>query len=246
MGADAQVQYVIVTPVTATGIQLVPFCASGALTLNGQPANNDQFSITLDNIAAFTYTFKTALTPAAGEVLIGTNAADSLNNLYLSITGGAGGGTKYVALAAGAIANATPSGVAAFNISLQAALYAKTPSATTIPLFNGVGWTFTLATPTNVSTNLAKTDFTALTGLSKRVGKLHKVSLRPNTQSSVAQLYDSAQLSGAATGPCIALMDAQTPWTDEIDHTGRVQFLNGLYAIVTSTGSVASLTVTYE
>lgn len=46
-----------------------------------------------------TFTFKTALTPAAGEVLIGATAATALTNLVAAINGSTGAGTTYVALA---------------------------------------------------------------------------------------------------------------------------------------------------
>jgi len=64
--------------------------ATGLLTFAGQPANND--TVTLDGKV---YTWKTALTGAANEVLIGASAALSRDNLVLAITGGAGAGTNY-------------------------------------------------------------------------------------------------------------------------------------------------------
>lgn len=76
--------------------------ATGTLTVTGGPnaiLNND--TVTL---GAITYTFKTALTPAANEVLIGANDTAALNNLVAAITGGPGSGTLY---GAGTVANAT-------------------------------------------------------------------------------------------------------------------------------------------
>lgn len=56
--------------------------ANGSLTVTAaaQPANTN--TVTINGAV---YTFKTVLTAAAGDVLIGTNAADSLLNLYYAI-----------------------------------------------------------------------------------------------------------------------------------------------------------------
>jgi hypothetical protein len=55
--------------------------ASGTLTSDGtNVANND--TVTIGGIV---YTFKTTLTPNPGEILIGTNAADSLQNLKYAL-----------------------------------------------------------------------------------------------------------------------------------------------------------------
>lgn len=49
-------------------------------------------------IGGVTFTMRTALTPTAGEVLIGANLAASLTNLAAAINGSAGAGTTYVEL----------------------------------------------------------------------------------------------------------------------------------------------------
>lgn len=46
-------------------------------------------------LGLITYTFKTALTPTPGEVLIEATSADSALNLVAAVSGGAGAGTKY-------------------------------------------------------------------------------------------------------------------------------------------------------
>lgn len=65
--------------------------ASGTLTSTGTaPANNDTVTI-----GAYTYTFKTTLTGAAFEVLIGASAAAALDNLKSAINATAGAGSTY-------------------------------------------------------------------------------------------------------------------------------------------------------
>lgn len=76
-----------------TAIRLLPpnaTFATGTLTLSGNA--NDAETVV---IGSKTYTFKTALTPAANEVLIGASASDSCDNLIAAINGGAGAGTLY-------------------------------------------------------------------------------------------------------------------------------------------------------
>lgn len=64
--------------------------ATGVLTSSGVFQNNETVTI-----GDRTYTFKTALTGAANEVLIGVNAAASLDNLKAAINGDAGAGSTY-------------------------------------------------------------------------------------------------------------------------------------------------------
>lgn len=65
--------------------------ATGTLTMNTeQPHDGD--TVIMGNT---TYTFKTALTPTAGQVLIDDTTEHSMDNLIAAIEGGAGAGTKY-------------------------------------------------------------------------------------------------------------------------------------------------------
>lgn len=64
--------------------------AEGTLTASGVFSNNDTVTI-----GGYVYTFKTTLTGAAFEVLIGANAAASLDNLKSAINASAGAGTTY-------------------------------------------------------------------------------------------------------------------------------------------------------
>jgi len=67
--------------------------AEGTITFAGPPASGDNVSIN-----GTTYTFRSALTPLPGEVLIGSgsNAVEStIDNLLAAINGGSGAGTTY-------------------------------------------------------------------------------------------------------------------------------------------------------
>lgn len=64
--------------------------ATGVLTSSGVFQNNE--TVTIDDVV---YTFKTTLTGAAYEVLIGANAAASLDNLKSAINATAGEGSTY-------------------------------------------------------------------------------------------------------------------------------------------------------
>jgi hypothetical protein len=76
--------------------------ADGTLTSDGtSPANNDTVTI-----GSQTYTFKTALTGAANEVLIGGSAAAALTNLKKAINNSGVPGTDY---GTGTVANASVS-----------------------------------------------------------------------------------------------------------------------------------------
>lgn len=65
-----------------------PTKATGTLTFVANPSNNDTCTIGIK-----IYTFKTTLTGAANEVLIGAAATNSIDNLISAITDGAGVGT---------------------------------------------------------------------------------------------------------------------------------------------------------
>src|SRR5882672_4919625 len=78
--------------------------ASNTLSAIGNAANNDTVVV-----GATTYTFKTALTGAANEVLIGANAPSSLANLASAINGSAGAGVAY---GTGTVANTSVSATA--------------------------------------------------------------------------------------------------------------------------------------
>lgn len=87
----------------ATNVRLVTSlytaqAATGTITSNGtNVSNNDTVTV-----GATTYTFKTTLTPAAGEVLRGATAAASLQNLVDAINGTPGLGNVTYGTGAGA------------------------------------------------------------------------------------------------------------------------------------------------
>lgn len=81
------------------------------------PANNSTIVI-----GSITYTYKTSLTGAAYEVLIGASAAAALDNLKLAINAGSGAGTNY---GTGTLAH--PFVIATTNTDTTQVIQAKTP-----------------------------------------------------------------------------------------------------------------------
>lgn len=77
--------------------------ATGLLTSTGTaPSDGDTVTI-----GSKVYTFKTALTPTEGQVLIGASAAAALDNIKSAVNGTAGNGTTYSAAAANPDVTAT-------------------------------------------------------------------------------------------------------------------------------------------
>lgn len=228
-------QDIAVATATATGIQLMPGVATGSVSLTGQPSNADAFTFGISG-TNYVFTFKTALA-GAGDVLIGASAGESLFNLYSAMFGLAGAGTLY--------GNATvtiPTSPNAIVLSYQPTLTATgyvPHTGLSIPLQNGVGYNFALTASPNVSTNLAVSAAnlsTSGTGARKRAGVLRGAWLRPGSATATVQIYDSAQVTGAASGPTKMFIDAQSTWTNFLDVIG-VQFVNGLYGVLTTTSS---------
>jgi len=83
-----------------SGLYPQPVAASRTGTFTGNPANNE--TVTVDGIV---YTFKTALTPAANEVLIGASASEDASNLADAIM--ASPGTVGVKYGGGTVAHST-------------------------------------------------------------------------------------------------------------------------------------------
>jgi hypothetical protein len=108
--------------------------ALGTLTLTGQPLNTETVVI-----GDKTYTFQTSLTDVDGNVLIGSDAEDSIDNLVLALTLGTGSGTKY---AASMTANAH---VAYFSDTATTLVVKARVAGTTETLTNGSWGAATLA-----------------------------------------------------------------------------------------------------
>lgn len=66
--------------------------ATGTVTFSAAPADAD--TVTINGTV---YTFKTSLTPTAGQVLIGATALATAQNLYAAMTGGYTSGVSYAA-----------------------------------------------------------------------------------------------------------------------------------------------------
>jgi hypothetical protein len=85
-----------VVPLTVTATwadsstQIVMKASQGTVTFSGNPSNND--TVTLGSRV---YTYKTALTGAADEILIGANVTAHAANLKAAVNGQAGAGTTY-------------------------------------------------------------------------------------------------------------------------------------------------------
>ena len=148
--------------------------ATGTLTFSAAPADGDTVTIN-----SRVYTFKTALTPTADEVLIGASATTARDNLVSALNGSSGAGTTYVA------------GSPQVNASVSAAAGTAT-YATGVLSFTDV--------PSNNDTvtieGRAYTFKTTLTGAADEV--LIGVSLNPSvTASNLAQAINGG--SGAGT-----------------------------------------------
>jgi hypothetical protein len=77
---------------TFVGPASADVAATGVLTLTGLPLNTE--TVTLDTKA---YIFQDTLTDVDGNVKIGSDESESLDNFIAAITGGAGSGTAYAA-----------------------------------------------------------------------------------------------------------------------------------------------------
>ncbi len=94
--------------------------ATGTLTFNTELPHDGDTVI----LGQTTYTFKTALTPTAGQVLIEATVTATIDNLVAAATGGAGAGTKY----------------ATGTVSQGAATASKASADTMLMTYNSVGF----------------------------------------------------------------------------------------------------------
>ena len=120
--------------VASGATKVFPSSATATFEFSGVPSEGD--TVTIDKKV---YTFHAALSNADGNVLIGTNNANSATNLFAAISLGAGSGTIYAAAT-----TLHPSVTAAMGASNSVVLTARVPglagnsiliSDTSVPIF---------------------------------------------------------------------------------------------------------------
>ena len=163
------------------------------LTSNGTNVSNGD-KVTIANKD---YTYKTTLTPAEGEVLIGATYTDSLDNLVAAITGGAGNGTLYYCAAAHPLVTASRSEAVVTITALQPGILGNrittAKSAATLTLANPAGGTSTLAGGVDDWGAKAKFQLGSALGAGAQVGAL------PNrTNSNIIGYYNVVDCAAGA------------------------------------------------
>jgi len=229
------------TPVINTALTLnwtESVQATELLTVSAGPiVNND--TVTL---GATTYTFKTVLTPAANEVLIGASDTTALNNLVAAITGGAGSGTLY---GAGTVTNV--SAAAAVNtpgVSVDVwAILGGTAGNSLATTTTGGTMTFGGATMSGGTDNDAKTaTLTSPTTVGgTNASRISGASI--NLLTGALSITFAARTIGTDNGP-----DANSITVD-YDAGGALQTVTddgaGAFSAVTTGGTTVAGTIDY-
>ena len=167
--------------------------ATTTLTSNGTNVSDGDTVTLADKV----YTFKAALTPTEGEVLIGTAYTDSLDNLVAAITGGPGNGTTYSCAAAHPLVTASRNGAVVTITALQAGILGNkisiSKSAATLTLANPAGGATGLAGGVDDWGAKAKAQLDAALGAGAQVGAL------PNrTNSNIIGYYNVVDCASGA------------------------------------------------
>lgn len=173
--------------------------AVGTLTLSGNAVDAETVIL-----GATTYTFKTVLTPAANEVLIGATASDSIDNLITAINAGAGSGTLY---GTGTVANASATAATGSGdtmvVTAIAAGIAGNSIASTETMTNGswgpatlTGGTASSTAPTVTTERLIQVDITE-----------GATAAQVATALAAALDADSAYASAVASGNDVVVTD---------------------------------------
>lgn len=168
---------------------------TGTLTSTGTaPSNND--TVTIDTTV---YTYKTSLTGAAYEVLIGANAAAALANIKAAINGAAGAGSTY---GTGTVAHPT----------VTAGTLTSTTLALTAISYGTVGNVATTETSSQLSFGAA-----TLTGGANETNATVEAAILANTpaveyQATIQKRVQLARKVGAVIGDFTTqrTSDAQT------------------------------------
>lgn len=178
--------------------------STGTLTLTANAGNNETVQI-----GNKVYTFKTTLTGADNEVLIGANASASIDNLIAAINSAAGGGTVYgvntarnpdVTAAAGAgdtmDVTSTYSGSAANAIRTRETLANGSWGGALMTGATGAGVSYSSATVAHPSVTGAATSTNAITVTASTAGAAGNAIATTETGANIS--WGGATLSSGA------------------------------------------------